>query len=134
MRTRIVHAQLKEEEGSGKDLITIAPYLSHHLPFPNLSIYIYHQLANCSNLPSAVKMKTSRVRVHRNSVYITAISRITSWRANEQSIVLTPHRKPPKTRCSKNFGVRNGGKKNKAYRYLDRGRRREKDIRFEGEK
>lgn len=35
-------------------------------------------------------MKTSRVRVHRNSVYITAISRITSWRANEQSIVLTP--------------------------------------------
>lgn len=97
MRTRIVHAQLKEEEGSGKDLITIAPYLSHHLPFPNLSIYIYHQLANCSNLPSAVKMKTSRVRVHRNSVYITAISRITSWRANEQSIVLTP---PPK--ASKN--------------------------------
>ena len=42
-------------------------------------------------------MKTSRVRVHRNSVYITAISRITSWRANEQSIVLTP---PPK--ASKN--------------------------------
>ena len=44
-----------------------------------------------------------------------------------------PHRKPPKTRCSKNFGVRNGGKKNKAYRYL-RERRREKDIRFEDEK
>lgn len=68
MHTTIAHAQFKGEgTGSAKDLITIAPYFSHHLP--SLSIYIYHQLANCSNLPSTVKMKTSRVRVHRNSVY-----------------------------------------------------------------
>lgn len=43
-------------------------------------------------------MKTSRVRVHRNSVYYRN-SRITSWRANEQSIVPPT----PETRCPKNF-------------------------------
>lgn len=89
--------QFKGEEGVGsaKDLITIALLPPSSLP---LSIYIYHQLANCSNLPSTVKMKTSRVRVHRNSVYYRN-SRITSWRANEQSIVPPT----PETRCPKNF-------------------------------
>lgn len=107
-RERIAHARFKGERvRSAKDLITIAPYFSHHLPplppsilFANLSIYIYHQLANCSNLPSTVKMKTSRVRVHRNSVYYRN-SRIASWRANEQSIV--PPFPDQNSRWSKNF-------------------------------
>lgn len=45
-------------------------------------------------------MKTSRVRVHRNSVYYRN-SRIASWRANEQSIV--PPFPDENSRWSKNF-------------------------------
>ena len=56
--------------------------------FSSLSIYIYHQLANCSNLAGTVKMKTPRVRVHGNSVYYH-IRQLEDyrWHANEPSIV-----------------------------------------------
>lgn len=93
------------------------PSLPPSILFANLSIYIYHPLANCSNLPSTVKMKTSRVRVHRNSVYYRN-SRIASWRANEQSIV--PPFPDENSRWSKNFakqGQPEGGDVARKHRY-----------------
>lgn len=62
-------------------------------------------------------MKTSRVRVHRNSVYYRN-SRIASWRANEQSIV--PPFPDENSRWSKNFakqGQPEGGDVARKHRY-----------------